>query len=233
MRKRTSPIWATSKEELSRIVKNSGSLAQVLREINLDPYGTGSRYRSLKQRLLDDKIDFSHISLGKMCNLGKKFPGKAIPLEEVMVKNSTYSRGHLKKRLIKDKILENKCVLCGQLTEYNGKELVMVLDHVNGVRNDHREENLRLLCPNCNSQEPTFAGKRNKKYYYCEKCNNEITKQSKSKLCKSCYGKKYSSRKVKNRPSKEQLLKMIKETSYCAVGRKYGVSDKAVRKWLI
>jgi len=135
--------------------------------------------------------------------------------------------------LIKDKILENKCVLCGQLPEYNGKELVMVLDHVNGVRNDHREENLRLLCPNCNSQEPTFAGKRNKKYYYCEKCNNEITKQSKSKLCKSCYGKKYSSRKVKNRPSKEQLLKMIKETSYCAVGRKYGVSDKAVRKWLI
>jgi len=57
-------------------------------------------------------------------------------------------------------------------------------------------------------------------------------KHSKSKLCKSCYGKFYVPRKVKNRPSKEQLLKEVEETNYCAVGRKYGVSDSAIRKWL-
>jgi len=39
-------------------------------------------------------------------------------------------------------------------------------------------------------------------------------------------------RKVKNRPSKEILLQEVKETNYCAVGRKYGVSDNSIRKWL-
>ncbi|NGX64086.1 MAG: hypothetical protein KR126chlam6_01511, partial [Candidatus Anoxychlamydiales bacterium] len=91
-------------------------------------------------------------------------------------------------------------------------------------------ENLRLLCPNCNSQTPTFSGRhRSKKYYYCPKCGNK-RKWKKSKLCSKCSN--CERRKVKNRPSNGQLLKEIEETNYCAVGRKYGVSDKAVRKWL-
>jgi hypothetical protein len=39
-------------------------------------------------------------------------------------------------------------------------------------------------------------------------------------------------RKVKDRPSKEELIIMIKETSLVTVGKKYGVSDNAVKKWL-
>ena len=232
MRKRTSPIWTVAKEELEDIVKNAVTLAEVLRKLQLDPHGSGSRYRSLKERFKEDNIDYSHIVLGQFSNQGRKFPTKAVPLEEVMVENSTYSRGTLKKRLLKDGILENKCNECGQNEEWNGQRLVMILDHINGINNDHRLENLRMLCPNCNSQQKTFAGKRNKKYYYCKKCGNEIIKRSKSKLCKSCYGLFYVPKKVKNRPSREQLLKEVENTNFCAVGRKYGVSDNAIRKWL-
>jgi len=84
-----------------------------------------------------------------------------LPLESVMTENSTYNRCHLKRRLIQDGIIANKCCECGLAPEWNGKKLVLVLDHINGVSNDHRKENLRLLCPNCNSQQSTFAG-RNK-----------------------------------------------------------------------
>jgi 5-methylcytosine-specific restriction endonuclease McrA len=49
--------------------------------------------------------------------------------------------------------------LCGQQPMWNGKQLVLILDHINGINNDNRLENLRLLCPNCNSQTPTFAGR--------------------------------------------------------------------------
>ena len=50
------------------------------------------------------------------------------------------------------------------------------------------------------------------------------------KLCYKCLG--FNNRKVKDRPSKEQLLKEIEKTNYCVVGRKYGVSDNAIRKWI-
>jgi len=60
----------------------------------------------------------------------------------------------------------------------------MILDHINGINNDNRLENLRMLCPNCNIQQPTFAGRRNKKHYYCQKCNEETTR--KRKYCDGC-----------------------------------------------
>jgi len=226
-RKRTNPVWTVPSIELKNIVSESNSLSDILKYFDLP--SASANYRALKQRLKEDEIDFSHIRLGANSNIGRTFPSKAIPLSEVMVKDSTYSRGALKKRLIKAGILKNECVLCGQLPLWQGIELVMVLDHINGDGSDHRKENLRLLCPNCNSQTLTFSGRNNKKHYYCDECGEE-KKRKLSKLCYSCSGAK--KRRVKNRPSKDQLAKEIDETSYCAVGRKYGVSDKAVKKWL-
>lgn len=227
MRKRTNPVWEMSSKELKKIISESNSLSSVLKYFDL-PLASAN-YRTLKRRLSEEEVDFSHISLGIGSNKGRKFPSKAVPLSEVMVKNSTYSRSTLKKRLLKDGILENKCFLCGQEPIWQGKKLVMVLDHTNGEGDDHREENLRLLCPNCNSQTSTFSGRQKKKKYYCEKCGNE-RKWKKSKLCNKCSGSQ--KRKVKNRPSKEQLLKEIEETNYSAIGRKYGVSANSVRKWV-
>jgi 5-methylcytosine-specific restriction endonuclease McrA len=40
----------------------------------------------------------------------------------------------------------------------------MHLDHINGVRDDHRLENLRMLCPNCHSQTPTYGGRNAKRH---------------------------------------------------------------------
>lgn len=48
------------------------------------------------------------------------------------------------------------------LPTWNGKPLILTLDHRNGISNDHRLENLRWLCPNCNSQTETFCGRRKK-----------------------------------------------------------------------
>jgi hypothetical protein len=229
MANRSSFIWEIDKEKLELLVKKSNSFSDIIRHFGI-AIASGN-YKTLKKRLLEDNIDFSHIPLGYNNNKNRKFPEKSIPLEQVMVMNSSYDRGSLKKRLIKNKIIENKCDVCGQLPEWNNTVLIMVLDHINGDNKDHRIENLRLLCPNCNSQQNTFCGKNNKKKrYHCEKCGKIITK--KSTLCKSCSGFSLNRRKVKDRPSVEQLLKEVSESSYCAVGRKYGVSDKAIRKWI-
>jgi len=240
-RKRTNLIWIISKEEFEKIVKNNNSVSSILKKLNLS--GSGASYRAFKKRVKIDNIDYDHIKLGRGSNKGKKFPGKGIPLEKVMIKNSTYGYGSLKRRLLREEILENKCSKCGLEPFWSGEELVMVMDHINGINNDHRRENLRLLCPNCNSQTDTFTGKnRDKggidrrererkkkkiKKIYCKICKKEITKHSSTGYCQSC-----SQRKIKIRPSKDTLLNQVGKLGYCGTGRLYGVSDNAIRKWL-
>lgn len=68
------------------------------------------------------------------------------------------SRKHLKARLVRAGLLQNSCSLCG-LHDWKGRPLSLHLDHVNGVPNDNRLENLRMLCPNCHSQTPTYGGR--------------------------------------------------------------------------
>lgn len=53
---------------------------------------------------------------------------------------------------------EYKCSICG-LTEWQNKPITLVLDHINGNPYDNRPENLRLVCPNCDIQLPTFGSK--------------------------------------------------------------------------
>ena len=70
------------------------------------------------------------------------------------------SRFTIKRRLLAAGVLQNRCDECG-LSEWRGKPISIQIDHINGVRHDHRLENLRMLCPNCHSQTETFAS-RNK-----------------------------------------------------------------------
>ncbi len=154
-RKRTSPIWTTSKKEFAALVKKSKSIADILRHFGFAVTGRG--HRMVKDRCEQDSIDTSHIPTGLGNNRGRKFNRTQIPLATVMIKDSTYNGGHLKRRLIDSGMLKNKCSICLQQPNWKGKPLVMRLDHINGDRHDHRIENLRLVCPNCDSQLPTFS----------------------------------------------------------------------------
>jgi predicted transcriptional regulator len=82
-----------------------------------------------------------------------------IALEALLVAGrSQTNRGHLKRRLIKAGLKENRCEICG-LTGWLGKPLSMELHHVNGDGTDNRLENLQVLCGNCHSQTDNWGGR--------------------------------------------------------------------------
>ena len=49
--------------------------------------------------------------------------------------------------------------MCETLPTWKGEKLILVLDHINGINNDNRLKNLRFVCPNCESQLPTYKSK--------------------------------------------------------------------------
>ena len=228
-RAKRSRIWLLPHDDLVNLVNKSKTFKEVLDYFGLS--GCGGNISTLKRRLEEENINYSHIPCGLDANKGRKFDIEPIPFEELFCENSKHSRCTLKRRIIKDNLIPYKCSICGQEPIWNDETLVLVLDHINGIRNDNRIENLRFLCPNCNSQQDTFAGKNNKRIddNFCIDCGKHISKNS--KRCKFCANKLQNS-KICKRPTKEILENKIKTMSNTQIGKEYDVSEASVRKWL-
>ncbi len=152
-----------TEENLREAIINSNSIAQTIKYLGMSI--TTTNYRTFHRNVKKFNIDTSHF-LGQAHLQGKShMTCKSYSLAEALVENSTYvSIAALKVRLVREKLLEYKCSNkdCG-VSEWCGKSLSLQLDHINGIHNDHRIENLRFLCPNCHSQTDTFAGKNKNK----------------------------------------------------------------------
>lgn len=232
-----------SKAEASEAIARSKSWTETLRRLGYCP--TGGNPRTLKKYAVAWGICTEHFD--PYAGVMEKIRRPKRPLDEVLVEHSTYSRSNLKRRLYEEGLKRPVCEMCGQREWWRGRHMSMILDHVNGVRDDNRLTNLRIVCPNCAATLDTHCGRaasgapplRN-----CRRCGTMFrAKHRVQRYCSRYCGTRRMSdshdqrgiprpatRKVK-RPPYEQLLEEVEATSYSAVGRKYGVSDNAVRKW--
>ena len=151
-------------------------------------------------------------------------------------------RAFVKKIILRENLLPYVCAECQMGPEWNGKKLVLRLDHKNGTRNDDRLENLRFLCPNCDSQTDTFCGRNikvngvkgpGKKKRLCTVCTTTLTWFSK---CRSCSAKeRFSLSPQPNKimwPPIEELRARLTTMTCVALAKELGISDNAIRKHL-
>lgn len=147
-----------TKEELELHIKDCLSISQLCRKLGIIP--KGGNYKTLKSKIRKWKLDISHFT-GQGWNVGDRYKDikRKIPLNEILVENSTYTNSNLlKNRLLKENLKEYKCECC-KLTEWMGQPIKLELHHRNGDNFNHLLENLELLCPNCHSYTHNYRGK--------------------------------------------------------------------------
>lgn len=211
------------KEILEKIIKESRTHSETLKKLGLR--AAGGNFKTLKKNIEKYELDITHFDSANVRKEKLEYYRTLFikkNLSECLIENSTYSRGHLKKRLYSEGLKEKKCELCGQDEIWNGGKMSLILDHINGIWNDNRIENLRIVCPNCNATLDTHCGKQKGKY----KRDEYRKKINENKI------QHYLSKRKVERPEYQVLIKEIDEIGYSATGRKYGVSDNAIRKWI-
>ncbi len=220
------------KDELLQLFQTKNSVKEILEEIGFC-YHVHS-YKRLEKIVKDNNIqneydNFKNKSKSKRAknfieNIATKKVKRGM---ECFTENSNTARTTIRHIVIREELLEYKCQCCGQEPFFNGNELILQLDHINGINNDHRLENLRFLCPNCHSQTETHSGKN--RANRCEDCGVIIS--SKATKCIKCSSKNKSNKR-KFEITKEELNKLINEDKvpFTRIGKMFNVSDTAIRK---
>lgn len=179
-------------------------------------------------------------------------------IEEYFSGRRNTTASNLRNRLLEEGIKEYRCEKCGR-TEWEGKPIPLELHHKNMNHYDNRLENLQILCSNCHSLAHDYSNTKGKMeskvdietlhdLLSCKTDESKIAKPKKEKeerFCKFC-GKKlkagqknYCSQEhlhlaVSKTPPLEELLLKLNEFGWnkTKTGKYFGVSDKAVHKWV-
>jgi hypothetical protein len=95
-----------------------------------------------------------------------------LSIENVFKVNGNVINSRVKTIIERENLLPRQCDVCSLTDTWQGKPLKLQLDHINGINNDNRLENLRFLCPNCHTQTDTFCSK-NKAHTSRQKITDE------------------------------------------------------------
>ena len=133
---------------LPDVINECNSISDVLRAVGLQ--NQGDNHKTAKRYLKEMNLPIPKGSGGSQT---------PYTYEEIFCKNSRVHRSTVKTWILHGTLIDYSCAICYNKGEWRGEKLSLRLDHINGVNNDNRLKNLRFLCPNCDSQTPTYCGK--------------------------------------------------------------------------
>lgn len=144
-------------QNLEEAVKKSQSLRQVIKLLGLIP--AGGNYQQVQAAIMQQGLNTAHFT-GKLWNKGLRGVGiERVSLEQIFQRGAPFQSHKLKLRLFAAGLKTPRCELCGWAEKSIDGRVPLELDHINGNHSDNRLENLRILCPNCHSLQPTHRGK--------------------------------------------------------------------------
>ena len=237
---KNSIIDSFSDKAFIKIVKSSFTYKECATKLGYNAFG-GVILLKIKERIKLLDIDISHFTNNK---------GKRRTFEEVFCKDSEVDNGVLRSWYKKGEYSPYICSICGQEPFWNGKPMILILDHINGYNKDNRLKNLRWVCPNCNIQLDTTNGKNHnhgkRNHYFCTECGIELDSRRSGKCleCRKNINKNrsniieikqgvYMFPNAKRLVVLEELKELVKSKPFTYIGEYYGVSDNAIRKWCI
>ena len=226
MGNKISPIHIQlSDQEFVDLFNKSKSIREILDYFHLS--FIGGNYLTVKNRCNQLNLDYSAKCRQGITTMKRKTT--KFTLEEIFTSNSKVDRFTVKREILRHNLIPYICSSCGQEPFWQNKPLVLILDHINGVNNDHEIRNLRFVCPNCNIQLDTNSGKNSKiKYrsveHNCSVCGKSV--RFRSNMCRACCN--VSQQKI-DWPSSEILRNRVNQSSYAQVARELGVSSTSVR----
>ena len=150
-------IYECTDEQFVNLIKNSANIAEVLFKLGYTVKGNSWGYSQVKQRMTD--LNLSSANFKGKNTYYETNKEREISPDKLFRINCKHTRTVLRRNIIRNNLLPYKCAICG-ISKWNNKTLSLELDHINGMNNDNRLENLRFLCPNCHSQTTTY-GSRN------------------------------------------------------------------------
>lgn len=126
------------------------------------------------------------------------------------------------------------CEKCGwgEINPTTGK-VPLEIHHEDGNYLNNKPENLKVLCPNCHALTPNYRAlnksereRSQTRKQYCIDCGVEVSYGA--LRCKACESK----HRVTIKPvTREELKKLIREETFVSIGKKFNVTDNAIKKW--
>lgn len=140
-------------EDVVRATKTSLCISDVLDQLGLTKHG--NNFKTIRKIINKLKIDISHFDKNVARHRSRN--NTTWTFDNIFCENSKYGRGNLRRKVLKYKVIPYKCSICNNIGEWLNKPIELQVDHINGINNDNRVENLRFLCPNCHAQTDTFG----------------------------------------------------------------------------
>jgi len=244
-----------SREVLEDAVRQSSSVAGVMRLLGYKTIAGGT-HASVKRMLIKSGIEIGHF-LGRCTNSGKRHKGgpQKLSPQEVLVKgrrNGYKESAYKLRRALIELGREYRCEICHNNGTWMGNPMTLPIDHKDGDTSNNVPDNLRFLCPNCHSQTENFGSYKTKDraIKQCDICGMVLNSNNVSGKCSKHWviarSERAAPKKAKDifetwrkRPrlhkrrfevSEEELRYLVGTMPMVHIGKKFGVSDVAIRK---